>query len=121
MAVIRSARLWASALGEGADATLFTCPNGYKAILRSCQAVMTPYPSTTAGPVVFFHLHASGVDAQWWLPVFMDFGVGGYEMAVEWRSWEGQLVLQAGDSISVTNNTQGGLHSVGSGALLPIQ
>lgn len=109
MAVIRSSRLFVG-YGEQGVRTVFTCPAGYRAILRAADfaAILTGVEVRS----VWLEITTAQAEYGWLLYALMTSD----NPTVHYR---GQCVLNSGDFLAV--NVNGGqTFYQGSGALLPI-
>lgn len=139
MGVIRASRLWAWVVSPNALAgtlpagtieedpraplSIYTCPGGYKAIVRTMTHTLKAIPPAGSQPTFSVYLRPAGVglDIQvhyfWWVEHF-----GTTEDRWHLHNlWNGQLVLNAGDAILIHNVSSVSIDSHASGHLLPLQ
>lgn len=111
MALLRTARLFAF-LTIGGDGPIYTCPAGYRAVLRSIDVAA---PSIDVGQSVLFYFSLYPVGEAINHGAFWS---GFLRPESPSAHWGGQLVLNAGDVI----NQGGGVDFFyqGSGALMPL-
>lgn len=135
MAVIRAKRLWLmDSLGptvgavpvtevdehglieERASTTLYTVPAGKRAILRHASFTLTATPAGGAEPTMNLKLR-DAVTNKNLIVYWFWFVEHGSNIAVWrlWTGWNGQLVMHAGDIISLSHTFAGTLHTSGSG------
>jgi hypothetical protein len=88
--------------------TVFTCPGGSAAILKSIYG----YYQITTGQTFVKVVQSGGVGAVF---LVMDAAA----TAITLMKWEGWIVLEPGDQVQVVNSG-GTVQTWGSGALLPL-
>lgn len=154
MAVLRSTRLWATSifpsaqivqtLPDGTDrprpaelssgapraaTTVFTCPAGKRAIIRTMQTTLNQSLPNTAGNGHSFQmiLRVSGGPALnvrwfWWWEFFPPTSDNPNYWAhqILEDTWNGQLVMNPGDSIEMANLTPITLQQQATGALVDL-
>jgi hypothetical protein len=140
MAVIRSSRLFTARLPvnmaakpsipgvpDDRDAattlgqiTCFTCPPGHKAILRNLTTVMFGIPTAGSEPVCYTGLtpvSGTAVDIHWFWFVEHTANMAAWRLS---ESWQCNVVLNAGDQLSMRLVAPIEASAHGSGHIIPL-
>lgn len=128
MAVLRASRLYATTIFPSArdlpqpraETEVYVVPAGYRAIVRTMVTVLNQIPPTGTDPyfqVILFLAAGGGLNVRWhqWLETT--------GTTSRWRpedTWNGQLVLEAGDRLTVFNSAPIAIQQSAHGHLLPI-